>query len=52
MKSSLILGYGATGKDIEKYLISKFYLLYFYEILYLSFKNIIYLFLSYLFPWI
>ena len=23
MKSSLILGYGSTGQDIEKYLISK-----------------------------
>ena len=36
--------------NIEKYLISKFYWLSFYEIFYLAFKNITYLFLSYIFP--
>ena len=53
-KDFQIYGCYATKIDkknnIEKYLISKFYLLYFYEILFLSFKNIIYLSLSYLFP--
>ena len=53
-KDFQIYGCYATKIDkknnIEKYLISKFYLLYFYEIAFLSFKSILYLFLSYLFP--
>ena len=54
-KNFQIYGCYATKIDnknnIEKYLISKFYRLYFYEIIFLSFKSILYLFLSYIFPY-